>query len=32
MKPRASVVRRDSTSNSHEVRTYGDLIDGHHQY
>jgi hypothetical protein len=32
MKPRASVVRRDSTSDGHEVRTYGDLIDGIHQY
>jgi hypothetical protein len=32
MKPRASVVRRDSTSDGHEVRTYGDLIDDLHQY
>jgi hypothetical protein len=27
MKPLASVVRRDSTSDGHEVRTYGDLTD-----
>lgn len=38
MKPRAAGVRRDSTSDGHEVRapaetnTYGDLINRHHQY